>query len=131
MRMRLGRENRPVAELAESRLPEPRPHSARRLGLLGGGAAVLVVGVGLAIGKAASYARLLHDLRHAHTAWLALCLGGEMAAYTGYLSTCPRSPSSRPCGASAGRAAVTADAWAFSGLPLHSGPRAGRRSSAG
>jgi uncharacterized membrane protein YbhN (UPF0104 family) len=83
--LRVRGENRAVAEADEARLPEPRAHSARRLALLGGGAVVLVVGVGLAIGKAANYARLLHDLRHAHTAWLALCLGGEAAAYTGYL----------------------------------------------
>ena len=46
---------------------------------------VLAVGAGVAIGKAASYARLLHELRGAHAEWLALCLLGEVLAYTGYV----------------------------------------------
>jgi uncharacterized membrane protein YbhN (UPF0104 family) len=50
-----------------------------------GVAAALVVGAGLAIGKAADYARLLRDLRGAELWWLGLCLLGEMCAYAGYL----------------------------------------------
>jgi uncharacterized membrane protein YbhN (UPF0104 family) len=50
-----------------------------------GGAAGLVVGAGLAIGKAADYARLLRDLRGAEVWWLGLCLLGELCAYAGYL----------------------------------------------
>jgi len=50
-----------------------------------GGAAALVVGAGLAIGKAADYARLLRDLRGAEVWWLGLCLLGELCAYAGYL----------------------------------------------
>ena len=49
------------------------------------GAVVLVVGAGLAIGKAASYSRLLYDLRGAELRWLGLCLLGEVCAYAGYV----------------------------------------------
>lgn len=58
---------------------------ARRRWLVLAVAAVLVVGAGLAIGKAASYARLLHELRAADGWWLGLCLLGELCAYAGYL----------------------------------------------
>jgi uncharacterized membrane protein YbhN (UPF0104 family) len=57
----------------------------RRRWLVFLGAVVLVVGAGLAIGKAASYSRLLHDLRGAVAWWLGLCLLGEVCAYAGYV----------------------------------------------
>jgi glycosyltransferase 2 family protein len=58
---------------------------SRRRWLVFLGAVVLVVGAGLAIGKAASYSKLLHDLRGAEVWWLGLCLLGEACAYAGYV----------------------------------------------
>ena len=63
----------------------PRAHGGWKAALLLGAAIGLVVGAGLAIGKAASYARLLHELRGAQTQWLALALLGELLAYAGYI----------------------------------------------
>jgi glycosyltransferase 2 family protein len=57
----------------------------RRVLLVVAAAIVLVVGAGTAIGKAANYARLLHELRGAEAEWLPLCLLGEVLAYAGYL----------------------------------------------
>lgn len=59
--------------------------TGRRAVLVAAVAVALVAGVVLAIGKAASYARLAHELRHAQAGWLALCLAGEILAYAGYL----------------------------------------------
>ena len=70
--------------MSESEPLQP-PRIGRRAALVVAAAALLVVGVGVAIGKAASYARLLHELRGAQTGWLALCLAGEVLAYTGYV----------------------------------------------
>jgi uncharacterized membrane protein YbhN (UPF0104 family) len=53
--------------------------------LLVAGALVVAVGVGVAIGNAASYDRLARALRGADLGWFALCLAGETAAYAGYL----------------------------------------------
>src|ERR671937_1815153 len=39
----------------------------------------------LLIGKVASYARLAHELGDADWPWLALCVLGEIFAYTGYI----------------------------------------------
>jgi uncharacterized membrane protein YbhN (UPF0104 family) len=64
---------------------EPTRHPARRTLLVGLTAVALVVAVGIAIGKAASYAELLHELRGAETRWFAVCLGGEVVRYGGYL----------------------------------------------
>jgi uncharacterized membrane protein YbhN (UPF0104 family) len=49
------------------------------------GALVLAVGVGVAIGKAANYTRLLHSLRGADAKWFAVCFAGEVLAYVGYV----------------------------------------------
>jgi len=63
----------------------PRAPAGRRAALLVVAAVVLVVGAALAIGKAASYARLLHELRGAQMEWLAVALAGELLAYAGYV----------------------------------------------
>ena len=63
----------------------PRAHGGWRAALLVGASIGLVVAAGLAIGKAASYARLLHELRSAQMQWLALALLGELLAYAGYI----------------------------------------------
>jgi uncharacterized membrane protein YbhN (UPF0104 family) len=64
---------------------EPTPQTSRRAFTVGVLAIALVLGVAIAIGKAASYGRLLHELRNAETPWLALCLAGEVVRYGGYL----------------------------------------------
>lgn len=63
----------------------PLRSSERRVVLVVVAGIVLAVGAATAIGKAASYASLLHELRRAETAWLALCLLGEVLAYAGYV----------------------------------------------
>jgi uncharacterized membrane protein YbhN (UPF0104 family) len=63
----------------------PSAPAGRRAALLLVAAVVLVVGAALAIGKAASYARLLHELRGAQMEWLAVALAGELLAYAGYV----------------------------------------------
>lgn len=66
---------------------EPGPYRvARRHLFLGGvGAVLLLVGVALLLGKAAGYARLLHDLRAADPRWLLLALAGEAVCFAGYI----------------------------------------------
>jgi uncharacterized membrane protein YbhN (UPF0104 family) len=64
---------------------ELRVHHRGRAVLVVLGGIVLAVGVGVAIGKAANYTKLLHSLREAETAWLGLCLAGEVLAYVGYV----------------------------------------------
>lgn len=63
----------------------PRAHGGWRIVLLLGAAVVLVAGAALAIGKAANYSRLLHELRGAHMQWLVLAFLGELLAYAGYI----------------------------------------------
>jgi glycosyltransferase 2 family protein len=63
----------------------PARSHGRRAVLVVAAGVVLAVGTATAIGKAASYASLLRDLRGAETAWLPLCLVGEVLAYTGYV----------------------------------------------
>jgi len=65
--------------------PELPLHYRRRAALVVLGGIVLVVGVGVAIGKAASYTTLLHSLKAADGEWLLLCLAGEILAYVGYV----------------------------------------------
>lgn len=65
--------------------PELTPQTGRRALVVGLTAVALVIGVGIAIGKAANYGKLLHELRGAETWWFAVCLGGEAIRYTGYL----------------------------------------------
>jgi uncharacterized membrane protein YbhN (UPF0104 family) len=62
----------------------PLQHRRRALWVALGGI-VLAVGVGVAIGKAADYTRLLHEMRNADTRWLPLCVAGEILAYVGYV----------------------------------------------
>ncbi len=57
----------------------------RRVVLVVAAGIVLAVGAATAIGKAASYARMLDELRSAEAVWLPLCLLGELLAYAGYL----------------------------------------------
>ena len=59
----------------EAFTPE-RSQGRRRVLLVVAAGIVLAIGAGTAIGKAASYASLLHELRGADTAWLAVCFGG-------------------------------------------------------
>jgi len=68
----------------EAFTPE-RSQGRRRVLLVVAAGIVLAIGAGTAIGKAASYASLLHELRGADTAWLAVCFGGEVLAYLGYV----------------------------------------------
>jgi uncharacterized membrane protein YbhN (UPF0104 family) len=63
----------------------PLAHGGWRALLLLGAAIGLVAAAALAIGKAASYTRLLHELRGAQMQWLALALLGELLAYAGYV----------------------------------------------
>jgi uncharacterized membrane protein YbhN (UPF0104 family) len=63
----------------------PRAHSGRRIVLLLVAAVALIAVAALAIGKAANYSRLLHELRGAHMQWLVLALFGELLAYAGYI----------------------------------------------
>lgn len=46
---------------------------------------VLAAGAVLLIGKVASYTKLVHRLGDASWPWLALCVAGELLAYTGYI----------------------------------------------
>ena len=46
---------------------------------------LLAVGVGLLVGKAAGYAKLLASLRGASVWWLAVCFAGEVVSYAGYV----------------------------------------------
>lgn len=62
----------------------PLQHRRRALFVTLGGI-VLAVGVGVAIGKAASYTELLHQMRQADVRWLPLCFAGEILAYVGYV----------------------------------------------
>src|SRR5919206_3959252 len=62
---------------------QSRPRRRAVLGALAG--IVLAVGAGVGIGKAASYTRLLHELKGADAWWLSLCFGGEIVRYSGYL----------------------------------------------
>lgn len=62
----------------------PLQHRRRALWIVLGGI-VLAVGVGVAIGKAANYTRLLHEMQAADTRWLPLCVAGEILAYVGYV----------------------------------------------
>jgi uncharacterized membrane protein YbhN (UPF0104 family) len=63
----------------------PERSSGRRLLLVVAAGIVLAVGAATAIGKAANYTRLLHELRGADARWLPLCLAGEVLAYAGYV----------------------------------------------
>jgi glycosyltransferase 2 family protein len=63
-----------------------RGRSRFRAGLGALLAVALAIGAGIAIGKAAHYTRLLHELRAAHVWWLSLCLAGELVRYGGYLA---------------------------------------------
>jgi glycosyltransferase 2 family protein len=57
----------------------------RRPLLIGLGAAVLAVGTGALIGRAAGYARLLDRLREGDFHWLPLLAAGQVVAYLGYI----------------------------------------------
>jgi uncharacterized membrane protein YbhN (UPF0104 family) len=68
--------------------PELRPRWLRgrvRTSIVVVLAVVLVVGVGALIGKATEYAALLDHLAEARPGWFALCLGGMVLSYAGYV----------------------------------------------
>jgi uncharacterized membrane protein YbhN (UPF0104 family) len=67
-------------------VPGSPPRVRRGAGVVVLGALVLAVGAGIAIGKAAHYTRLLHELRTAQESWLALCVAGVCVRYSGYLA---------------------------------------------
>jgi uncharacterized membrane protein YbhN (UPF0104 family) len=73
-----------TAESHDEALASSRP-GRRRVVLMVVAGIALAIAAGVAIGKAASYARLLHELQSAQAAWLSLCLLGEVLAYTGYV----------------------------------------------
>ena len=74
----------PMASSAAAEVRGARSSRRHVLVLVGAGIAVAVA-VGVLIGKAASYARLAHELAHASGGWLGFCLLGEVLAYTGYV----------------------------------------------